>query len=100
VGHLLRFALRAGFHRPARRAEHTACPLLAVVCDDDTAAPPTPAADAARRSPRGELLRLPGGHYTVYEGAGFDRAIAAQIAFLARRACSPPPADGARGESA
>jgi len=32
--------------------------------------------------------------------AGFDRAIAAQIAFLARHACSPPPADGARGESA
>ncbi len=31
---------------------------------------------------------------------GFDRAIAAQIAFLARHACSPPPADGARGESA
>jgi len=46
--------------------------------------PPAPAVRAALRAPRGELLRLPGGHYAVYEGRGFERAVEAELAFLER----------------
>lgn len=95
-----RIVLRAGFYRPARHAERIACPLLVVVCDDDVLTPPEPAADAARRAPQGELLRLPGGHYAVYEGSGFDRAIAAEIGFLERHATRPPLHTAAHGELA
>jgi hypothetical protein len=93
-----RFALRAGSYRPARHAEHIACPV--VVCDDDAITSPAPAADAAHRAPRGELLRLTGGHYAVYEGAGFDHAVTAQIAFVERCGAQPPVGAGARRERA
>lgn len=85
-----RIALRAGSYRPGRHAERIACPLLVVVCDDDVITPPGPATDAARRAPRGELLRVPGGHYAVYQGAGFDHSITAQIAFLERCVATGP----------
>lgn len=83
-----RIALRAGSYRPGRHADRIACPLLVVVCEDDVITPPAPATEAARRAPRGELLSLPGGHYAVYEGEGFDHAITAQLAFLER--CTAP----------
>ncbi len=94
-----RFALRAGFYRPGRHAERIACPLLVVLCEDDQITPPEPAADAAHRAPRGELLRIPGSHYAVYEGSGFDRAITAQIVFLGRCVADPSRAGRAGGES-
>jgi len=79
-----RFVLRAGAYRPGRDAERMGCPLLVVVCDEDAVTPPAPALAAARRAPRGELLRLPGGHYAVYEGKGFERAVEAELGFLER----------------
>jgi len=72
-----------------REDRRIACPLLLVVCDEDAITPPVPAADAAGRAPRGELLRLSGGHYAVYEGVGFERAVTAQIAFLNRSVANP-----------
>lgn len=93
-----RVALRTGFYRPARHAVRIACPLLVVVGEDDQITPPAPAADAAQRAPRGELLRIPGGHYAVYEGAGFDRAITAQIAFIDRCVTDSSLAARAGGE--
>ena len=58
-----RSALRLGFYRPGRPASRVRCPLLVLAYDDDRSALPGPAARAAQRAPRGELVRLPGGHY-------------------------------------
>ncbi len=79
-----RFVLGAAAYRPGRDAARVGCPVLVVVCDDDVVAPPAPAVRAALRAPRGELLRLPGGHYAVYGGNGFECAVEAELAFLER----------------
>ena len=76
-------ALRLGFYRPGRSAPRVGCPLLVLAYDDDGAAPPAAATRAARKAPRGELARLPGGHYEAFM-AGHERAAALQLDFLGR----------------
>ena len=38
----------------------------------------------AAKAPRGELVRYPIGHFDVYTGADFERAVSDQVAFLTR----------------
>jgi pimeloyl-ACP methyl ester carboxylesterase len=68
------------------------CPLLVVVCDQDQTALPGPAAVAADRAPRGELVRLPGGHYQPFLGA-HQQAAQAEVSFLCRHLLDHPRAD-------
>jgi uncharacterized protein len=78
-----RSALRLGFYRPGRSASGVRCPLLVLAYDDDRSALPGPAARAAQRAPRGELVRLPGGHYEGVLG-GHEQAVEIQLSFLRR----------------
>jgi pimeloyl-ACP methyl ester carboxylesterase len=78
-----RSALRIGSYRPGRSAARIACPLLVVVCDDDSSVLAAPAAAAADRAPRGELVRLPGGHYAPFLSA-HEQAADAELSFLRR----------------
>jgi fermentation-respiration switch protein FrsA (DUF1100 family) len=78
-----RSALRLGFYRPGRDAPRVRCPLLVLVCDQDQSALAGPAAAAANRAPRGELVRLPGGHYEPFLG-GHEQAVEAELSFLRR----------------
>ena len=78
-----RSALRLGFYRPGRYAARVRCPLLVLVCDQDQSALAEPGVRAASRAPRGELVRLPGGHYEPFLG-GHERAVEAELAFLRR----------------
>ncbi|GAA4633402.1 alpha/beta hydrolase [Actinoallomurus vinaceus] len=90
-----RSALRIPFYRPGRHAPRARCPLLVVVCDQDQTAPPGPAIRAAERAPRGELVRLPGGHYAPFLEA-HEQAVEAELSFLRRhlidRAAAEEPA--------
>jgi uncharacterized protein len=74
-------ALRIGSHSPGRYAPRVACPLRVVVANQDQSALAAPAARAAGRAPRAELVRLPGGHYTAFLDA-HEQAVAAELAFL------------------
>ncbi|MEU4242473.1 alpha/beta fold hydrolase [Actinoplanes sp. NPDC026619] len=76
-----RSALRFAVYRPGRWAARVRCPLLVVVADQDQVALPGPAARAAGRAPRGELVRLPGGHYAPFLDQ-HEPAATAEIAFL------------------
>ena len=78
-----RSALRVGFYRPGRHASRVQCPLLMLAYDDDGVAPAGPTVRAAQRAPRGEVVRLPGGHYEPFMG-GHDHAADAQLSFLRR----------------
>jgi uncharacterized protein len=80
-----RSALVPAFYRPGRAAAAAKCPLLVVVCDQDRSALAEPAVRAADRAPRGELVRLPGGHYAPFLDA-YERAVAAELDFLRRHA--------------
>jgi dienelactone hydrolase len=85
-------------YRPGRHAARIGVPLLVLVADQDETALAEPAAAAAGRAPRGELARMPGGHYEPFLG-GHERAVETELAFLRRhlldraRAAAPVPAD-------
>jgi pimeloyl-ACP methyl ester carboxylesterase len=79
-----RSALRIGFYRPARHASRVGCPLLVVTGEQDGVSLAAPAIGAAAQAPRGEVVRLPGGHYAPFLNA-HERAVEAQVAFLRRR---------------
>jgi len=72
-----------GLYRPGRDAAGIGCPLLVVVADQDQTALPGPAIEVARRAPRGELFRVPGGHYAPFLDS-HDEVVAAEVAFLRR----------------
>src|SRR5690242_2140673 len=73
-----RALLRLGVYRPGRAAARVRCPLLVIACDQDQSVLPGPAVRAARRAPRGELVRLPGGHYAPFLGDTHERAVQAE----------------------
>jgi fermentation-respiration switch protein FrsA (DUF1100 family) len=70
--------------RPYAKAKRVTVPLLVQVMTDDVVTPPGPARKAARRAPLGELVEYPGGHFDIYLGEPFERAVGDQIAFLDR----------------
>jgi pimeloyl-ACP methyl ester carboxylesterase len=78
-----RVALRVAGYSPGKQAKNVRCPLLVQVADDDSVAPAQAAVDAANAAPRGELRRYPFGHFDVYLGDPFERAVADQLAFFA-----------------
>ena len=79
-----RVMLRIGLWRPVKDAARVACPLLICVCDADQTTPPEPAVQMAQNAPRGEIVRYPIGHFDIYVGEAFERAIEDQVAFLER----------------
>jgi uncharacterized protein len=85
-----RSVLRLATYRPGRYASRVRCPLLVMVCDDDRSAPAGPAIRAAKRARKGELARLPGGHYAPFMGA-HEQAVELQLSFLERHLLDRPP---------
>ena len=87
-----RSALRAGLYRPGKYASRVRVPLLMLVCDQDQTALAAPAIRVAQRAPRGELVRLPGGHYAPFLD-GYEQAVAAELSFLRQHLLEPARAD-------
>ncbi|WP_249011479.1 alpha/beta hydrolase [Conexibacter sp. DBS9H8] len=79
-----RIALWVGLYRPGRAAARLRCPSLFCVCDRDSVAPAERTVALVSAAPRGEIKRYPVGHFDVYVGEPFERAVADQIAFLQR----------------
>ncbi len=79
-----RVMLRLPRYRPFDAAGRIVCPWLVLVCDDDAVTPADQGAALASRAPRMELRRFPVGHFEVYRGEWFDRALAVQTEFLCR----------------
>ena len=74
----------AASYSPGRAAPGVHCPLLVQVATRDAVTPPGPAERTARRAVQGELVRYPIGHFDIYVGEPFERAVADQLDFLAR----------------
>jgi uncharacterized protein len=87
-----RVMLRIAPYRPVRSATAVACPLLVCVCEGDTTTPPGAAIKMGERAPRGEVVRYPIGHFEIYVGEHFERAVADQTAFLQRHLAPVTPA--------
>jgi pimeloyl-ACP methyl ester carboxylesterase len=87
-----RIMLRRATYRPVRSAPAVACPLLVCVCERDATAPPGAAVKMAERAPRGEVARFPVGHFDLFVGEHFERAVALQTEFLQRHLARVAPA--------
>jgi fermentation-respiration switch protein FrsA (DUF1100 family) len=80
-----RSAMTIPLNSPGRRAADIQCPILVLVCSNDAITPPGPAIEAAGRAPKGELVTYAGlGHFDIYRGEPFERALADQTKFLKR----------------
>lgn len=81
-----RGALTIPAYAPSRKASRVRCPLLVVTCAGDRVTPPAASRRIAERAPRGEHVEYgPGwGHFDIYVGEMFERAVADQVAFLER----------------
>jgi fermentation-respiration switch protein FrsA (DUF1100 family) len=85
-----RIALTTGTYRPGLQADRLPCPMLVQIADRDSVAPPKAAQDAAwRATGRGEVRTYPIGHFDIYTGEPFERAVADQLHFLRRHAGAP-----------
>lgn len=79
-----RIALRIVGYRPGRCASKVACPILFCVCEKDAITPAGPTIRFAAKAPRGEVRRYPIGHFELYVGDAWERAVADQTEFLVR----------------
>ena len=80
-----RIALRVGMYRPGLKASKLPCPaLFCITTDKDSLAPAEHTAKLAARGPRNEIKRYPIGHFDIYVGEDWERAVADQVEFLVR----------------
>ena len=85
-----RAALTTGTYRPGLRSDRLPCPMLVQIADRDAVAPVTAAQEAAwRATGRAEVRTYPIGHFDIYAGPAFERAIADQLHFLTRHVGAP-----------
>lgn len=81
-----RALLELGPYSPDRKASRLNCPLLVCIVGGDSVTPADPARNMAARAPAGELIDYGDGwgHFDIYTGELFERAVADETAFLAR----------------
>jgi uncharacterized protein len=85
-----RIMLVAGSYRPGLKADQLPCPMLVQIADRDSVAPVKAAQDAVwRATGRAELRTYPIGHFDIYRGEPFERAVADQLHFLQRHLRQP-----------
>jgi dienelactone hydrolase len=79
-----RIALAVGLDRPGRAAARITAPILFCVCEQDTVAPAAATLKHAARAPQAEIRRYACGHFEIYVGEPFARAVTDQTEFLTR----------------
>jgi pimeloyl-ACP methyl ester carboxylesterase len=92
-----RILLSIGFYVPRRKAKGLSCPILVLICEKDSVAP----ADAARKAVRqagspAEMRTYPIGHFDIYVGDNFERAVSSQVSFLTKHLAKEGFKDGKR----
>jgi len=89
-----RFLLTLALYRPGVLAARVGVPMLYCICEGDSLVPARSTARFAARAPRGEVLRYPIGHFEIYVGEWFERAVADQTEFLARHLLAQAETNG------
>ena len=79
-----RVALKIGLYRPGARASQITCPLLICVCDKDSLVDADAGEKVAHDAPQGEVARYPIGHFDIYSGEWWERAVTRQTEFFVR----------------
>jgi dienelactone hydrolase len=76
-------ALEVLRYAPGRKAKSITCPLFVALCEHDTVAPASAAQRQIARASRAEIRMYPIGHWDIYFGDDFERAVADYLQFLA-----------------
>ncbi|MEE4380184.1 MAG: alpha/beta hydrolase, partial [Candidatus Competibacteraceae bacterium] len=80
-----RTALAVPLYRPVSVAAKLHCPLLMLICEQDAVAPTSAAFKVAERGgEKVEVHRFPIGHFDIYQGEHYERALALMTDFLLR----------------
>lgn len=77
-----RIVLTLPLYRPISGVARIQAPVLYVIAQDDVVTPTKPARKAAARTPRAEVMTVPGGHFDPYVAPLFGQIAAAETAFL------------------
>ncbi|SCV68700.1 BQ2448_821 [Microbotryum intermedium] len=77
-----RVALQIALLYPGANAKNVECPIYFAVCKDDTVAPPASTLKYASKAPRGETKLYNFGHFSIYQGAGYEEASKDYVRFL------------------
>ncbi len=76
--------LSIALNRPVRYARRLHCPILVVIAESDTIAPPAAVRAVERKATRAEAINFDCGHFDIYTGEIFEKSVAAQVDFLGR----------------
>lgn len=79
-----RFGWLVTLRRPIKDVAKIAAPTFFAICENDTVAPAAAAQKAAAATPRGEAKLYNVGHFDIYVGDAFEKAVVDQLDFLER----------------
>jgi dienelactone hydrolase len=71
-------------YRPGAKARQITCPILVCVCDHDSLVDVEASDRVGQDAPQGEVARYPIGHFEIYTGDWFERAVSRQAEFFVR----------------
>ncbi len=78
-----RIILRGSLYRPVEHAENVRCPVLLQICENDSLTPAGAARETEKRLGEYANARYyPIGHFDIYWGSNFERAVRDQLEFL------------------
>jgi len=78
-----RVVLRSHGYRPDKQIQNIRCPVLVQICDHDSLAPISAETEKELRK-YAEVKRYPIGHFDIYVGDDFERAVCDQLDFFNR----------------
>ncbi|MCP4669505.1 MAG: alpha/beta hydrolase [Deltaproteobacteria bacterium] len=78
-----RIMLRGDKYRPVKHAKNVQCPVLLQICDNDSLLPKSSADEAEKELGKyAEVKHYPIGHFDIYIGENFEKAVRDQLAFF------------------
>jgi fermentation-respiration switch protein FrsA (DUF1100 family) len=78
-----RIIIRGDKYRPVKLAHKVRCPVLLQICENDSLIPISAAEETERQLGKyAETIYYPIGHFDIYIGANFEKAVSDQLEFL------------------
>ena len=78
-----RIFIRGDKYRPVKQAQNVRCPVLLQICENDSIIPKSAAEETERQLGKyAEAIYYPIGHFDIYIGANFEKAVNDQLLFF------------------
>lgn len=80
-----RIMIRGDKYRPVKHAKNVRCPVLLQICEHDSVTPKSAAEETEQNLGKfAEAIYYPIGHFDIYTGDNFEKAVSDQLSFLKR----------------